>query len=189
MHANLLRRLAKPRNTRRTKRTLGFDNLEGRQLLSLTAEFPINSGTFGSENHPVTASSSNGSWVAAWTNAFHTGVDLQAQRFNAQGAKVGPQILVAAKAFVSMTQPSVAMDAQGDFVVAWTQTPGAGGSDVFAQKFNANGVAINGVVPVGVGTFAESQPSVAMDAKGDFVVAYTRLTNNTTPTSSRRSTT
>jgi hypothetical protein len=182
MHANLLRRLAKPRNTRRTKRTLGFDNLEVRQLLSLGPEFPINSGTFGSENSPVTASSSNGSSVAVWTNAFHTGVDLQAQRFTALGTKLGPQILVAAKAFVSMTQPSVAMDAHGDFVVAWTQSPGNGGnSDVFAQKFNANGVAINGVVPVGTGTFAESQPSVAMDAAGDFVVAYTRDTNNTTP--------
>ncbi len=182
MHANLLRRLAKPRNTRRTKRTLGFDDLEGRQLLSLGAEFPINSSTINSESSPVTASSSNGSSVAVWEHAFGTaGVFLEAQRFNAQGSKVGSEFFIEGNVGVHMTQPSVAMDAHGDFVVSWTQSPGAGGSDVFAQKFNANGVEVNGIVPVGVGTFAETQSSVAMDAAGDFVVAYTRLANNTTP--------
>ena len=182
MYANLLRRLSKPRNTRRTKRTLGFDNLEGRQLLSLGAEFPINSITRATESSPVTASSSNGSSVAVWVHSFGNGSDLQAQRFNAQGFRVGPQMFIAGRVGVTMTQPSVAMDAKGDFVVSWTQSPGNGGnSDVFAQKVNANGIEVNGIVPVGTGTFAESQPSVAMDAEGDFVVAYTRLTNNTTP--------
>jgi hypothetical protein len=175
------RRLPSHRAPHPTKRRLGFDDLEGRQLLSLGAEFPINSLTRAAETSPVTASSSNGSSIAVWEHSFGTGIDLQAQRFNAQGAKVGPQLFIAGKVGVSMTQPSVAMDAQGDFVVSWTQSPGSGGSDVFAQKFNANGVAINGVVPVGVGTFAETQPSVGMDAAGDFVVAYTRNTNNTTP--------
>jgi hypothetical protein len=181
MYAELRRRLSSDRKPRRTKRTLGFDNLEGRQLLSLGAEFPINSITRATESAPVTASSSNGSSVAVWMHSFGNGIDLQAQRFNAQRAKVGPQMFIAGKVGVNMTQPSVAMDAHGDFVVSWTQSPGAGGSDVFAQKFNASGVAINGVVPVGVGTFPESQPSVSMDVAGDFVVAYTRITNNTTP--------
>jgi hypothetical protein len=183
MHKTLFKRFSADHAVRqtRTKRTLGFDDLEGRQLLSLGAEFPINSITRATEGSPVTASSSNGSSVAVWTHSFGTGIDLQAQRFNAQGLKVGPQMFVAGKVGVNMTQPSVAMDAHGDFVVSWTQSPGSGGSDVFAQKFNANGVAINGVVPVGTGTFAESQSSASMDAAGDFVVAYTRNTNNTTP--------
>jgi len=181
MYANLLRRFSGTRAVRHTKRSLGYDDLEGRQLLSLGAEFPINSITSAAETSPVTASSSNGSSIAVWEHSFGNGSDLQAQRFNAQGAKVGPQLFIAGKVGVNMTQPSVAMDAKGDFVVSWTQSPGSGGTDVFAQKFNPNGVAINGVVPVGVGTFAETQSSVGMDAGGDFVVAYTRNTNNTTP--------
>jgi hypothetical protein len=183
MYARLLRGFAPSRPTRRTntKRRLAVENLEGRQLLSLGAEFPINSITSGAEITPVTATSSNGSSVVVWAHSFGTGIDLQAQRFNAQGIKVGSQMFIAGKVGVNMTQPSVAMDAHGDFVVSWTQSPGAGGSDVFAQKIAANGVQVNGIVPVGVGTFAESQPSVAMDAAGDFVVAYTRLTNQTTP--------
>jgi hypothetical protein len=36
---------------------------------------------------------------------------------------------------------------------------------------------VGGVVQVGAGTFKEHDPSVAMDARGDFVVAYTRDTN------------
>ena len=88
---------------------------------------------------------------------------------------------LASAAGLNEEQPSVAMDAHGDFVVSWTQFFPNGHSDVLAQKFNAAGATVGGVVPVAVGTFAQTNSSVAMDAKGDFVVSYTRDTNNTNP--------
>ena len=78
-------------------------------------------------------------------------------------------------------QPSVAMDAHGNFVVSWTEAFPNGHSDILAQKFNAAGAPVGGIVPVAVGTFAQTNSSVAMDAKGDFVVSYTRDTNNNNP--------
>jgi hypothetical protein len=63
------------------------------------------------------------------------------------------------------------MDAYGDFVVACTV-----GTDVMALKINASNRLV-GDAQVAVGTLMQYQPVVAMDAAGDFVVAYTRFTN------------
>jgi hypothetical protein len=72
----------------------------------------------------------------------------------------------------------VAIDNQGDFVVAWEQTQPNGNTDIVARKFGPSGNALGGIVPVAVGTFAQTDAHVAMDAAGDFVVSYTRNTNN-----------
>ena len=58
-----------------------------------------------------------------------------------------------------------------------------------ARRFDANGVPTGRLVQVANGTFKESDPDVAMDAQGDFVVSYTRDTNNNNPDSSPSSTT
>jgi hypothetical protein len=68
------------------------------------------------------------------------------------------------------------MDAQGDFAVACTLTDSSNHTDILALKFNASGRFV-GEAPVAFGTFQQYQPVVAMDANGDFVVAYTRVTN------------
>jgi hypothetical protein len=66
-------------------------------------------------------------------------------------------------------------------VVSWREVEASGDTNVLAQRFNFNGARIGVIVPVGAGTFREHDPSVAMDAKGDFVVAYTRDTLNNNP--------
>jgi hypothetical protein len=151
--------------------------------MSLGAEFPtpINTTTRNAQFDSANASSSNGSSVVVWTDSFSSvDHDIRAQRLNAVGQKVGPEIVVSGSS-LDEGNASVAMDAHGDFVVAWRQTQPGGDTNVIAQKFDPNGFRLGGIVPVGVGTFAETDPSVAMDAAGDFVVAYTRNTNNNNP--------
>ena len=75
----------------------------------------------------------------------------------------------------------MAIDSKGDFVVSWQATQPNGNTFILAQKFNPSGNAVGGVVQVAVGTFAQTQAHVAMDANGDFVVSYTRDTNNNNP--------
>lgn len=175
--------------TRRSRRSRpGLEALEGRQLMSIGPPFVVDTPENTYKNAIVTSSSSNGSMVAVWVEYAETnngqdfGVsDIQAQYFNASGNKAGPEIYVAIKVSVSEDQPAVAMDAQGNFVVAWREHEPNGNTDVLAQKFNASGQAITGVIPVGVGTFYQHEPSVAMAANGNFVVAYTRDTNDNNP--------
>ena len=164
---------------RHRKRRPSVEALEGRQLMSLGSEFiaPINTTTRNAQFDSDNASSSNGSSVVVWTDTFSsTDHDIRAQRLNLFGAKVGPEIVVS---FSSLDEgsPAVAMDNVGNFVVTWVQTQPGGDTNVVAQRFNSAGAVVGGVVQVGAGTFKEHDPSVAMDAYGNFVVAYTRDTN------------
>jgi hypothetical protein len=169
------------RPTRNLKQRPALEGLEGRQLMSIGSEFQVNTTTQGLQSQSDNASSTNGTSVVVWTNSS-PGVDsdIRAKLYSASG-KAGPEFIVASKAGINEYEPAVAMDAQGDFVVSWTEREINGDTNVLAQKFNAAGVRMNGIVQVGVGTFREYESDVAMDARGDFVVSYTRDTNNTNP--------
>src|SRR5204863_617742 len=77
--------------------------------------------------------------------------------------------------------PSVTIDAAGDFVVVWTDETGLDGSGrgVFAQRYNAGGAPQGGQFQVNVQfasdqhTSSSSHQNVAMDANGNFVVVWT----------------
>jgi len=157
--------------------------------MSIGPQFMVDSGPNGTyKDAVVTASSSNGSSVVVWVeNAIINNgqdfgsSDIWAQYFNAAGNKVGPEISVAYQPNISEYAPAVAMDAKGDFVVSWTSQEPDGHTDILAQKFNAAGVPFGTPVQVAIGTFMQYESSVAMDANGNFVVAYVRDTNNNNP--------
>jgi hypothetical protein len=158
-----------------------LESLEGRQLLSVGPEFLVNTTTRNAQFDSDTARAANGRSVVVWTDTFSsTDHDIRAQRYNAAGFRQGPEIVVAGSSRDD-DSPSVAMDPQGNFVVAWRQTQPGGDTNVLAQRFNAAGVPIGSTVQVGVGTFKEHDPDVAIDAFGRFTVAYVRDTNNNNP--------
>src|SRR5262245_8004583 len=65
------------------------------------------------------------------------------------------------------SQATIAMNASGQFVVAWTNF-NSFGTEVYAETFGATGTSLSGVIPV----FQDGlNPSVAMAANGNFVVA------------------
>ena len=193
MFARIFGRPTASRTARRIKRTPTVETLEGRQLLSLGAPFPIDS-----PNQPaalketaVSATNSNGMSVVAWVEqrvigvgphgAIYGAMEIRAQLYNSSGAKVGPEIVAVNGNGHNSYEPSVSINASGSYVISWTQVEPNGNTFVLAQEFNSQSVAIGNVVLVGVGTFFQSESSVAMDPQGGFVVAYTRDTNNNNP--------
>src|SRR5207237_875124 len=71
--------------------------------------------------------------------------------------------------------PSVAMDARGDFVIAWQSfgQDSSGSYGIFARRYNAAGKPLGGEFQVNqFVTENQSNSSVAMDARGDFVIAW-----------------
>jgi len=73
--------------------------------------------------------------------------------------------------------PAVAMDAAGDFVVAWHAGhyfPPVGPLGIWARRFVRDGTAATGEFQVNTTSVNEGQvlPTVAMDDGGDFVVAW-----------------
>jgi hypothetical protein len=178
MFTRILNRSTVHRGTRQRKQHPTFEALEGRELMSLGVQFgPINTTSHQGAGTSANASSANGSSVVVWTDQISpTQHDILAQRLNSAGTKVGPQIVVSGGPD-DEEYASVAMDNQGDFVVSWMQTQPNGNTDILARKFGPSGNALGSIVPVAVGTFPQTDAHVAMDAAGDFVVAYTRYTN------------
>ncbi len=131
---------------------------------------------------PAIASNSAGELLLAW-RPFATGL-LQARRLDADGVAAGPAFLVASGA-LSERPPSVAMNASGDFVVAWTTArtqvfpllvgavmrPGK----VFARRYAAGGVPLGEAFEVAA---EGDEVDVAIDDDGDFALAWAVDGNN-----------
>ena len=86
-------------------------------------------------------------------------------------AVLGGEFQVNTETFGPQNLPAVAMDAAGNFVVAWA---GAGQGDsigIFAQRYDSAGAPQGGEFRVNTYTpDGQDAPAVAMDADGDFVV-------------------
>jgi hypothetical protein len=165
------------------KRRPSVEALEGRELMSIGPEFltPVNTTTRLIQSGSDNATSAGGASVVVWTDEFSPlDHDIRAQRFNSFGGRMGPEILVS---FSNLDEgsPHVAMDDRGRFVVTWVQALSGGDTNVVARRFDSNGNPAGDLIQVGAGTFQEIDPDVAMDLTGNFVVSYTRNTNNNNP--------
>src|SRR5207253_2316168 len=73
-------------------------------------------------------------------------------------------------------RPAVAMDAVGDFVIAWNSYGGQDGSNfgVYAQRYSTSGAPLAGEFRVNTYTTGyQGLAAVAVDGDGDFVVTWT----------------
>ncbi|MCC6573362.1 MAG: hypothetical protein IT462_06170 [Planctomycetes bacterium] len=110
------------------------------------------------------------------------GMGIFAQRFDASGARVGDRILVNTRTYWDQEHPVIGMDADGDFVVAWSATgvdttfsnsSGYQQQGVAARLFDSAGspkgdqFVVNNTL-----AYIQRWPSVAMDQDGDFVVGW-----------------
>jgi hypothetical protein len=142
------------------------------------AEFRVNTTTAGAQWLPKVAMDADGDFVVVWEDrSGNDGSDfgLFAQRFNAAGAPQGGEFQVNSYTTGSQWNHDAAMDADGDFVVVWQSNfqDGSGGG-VFAQRYDASGGAQGGEFQVNTYTSGSQYlPAVAMDADGNFVVAWT----------------
>lgn len=140
------------------------------------------------QHPPAVARSSNGNFVVSWQPHIASNGDYgaaQVQSFAADGSPLSPLLSIGKDV---RGNASVAIDASGDFVVAWTDGQIFG--DLYAQRYSAVGKtegakkwigsvynAITYIFPCGGFICAGGKDStplqVAMDDDGDFVVGWT----------------
>jgi Ca2+-binding RTX toxin-like protein len=140
-------------------------------------EFLVNSTTADQQVNPAVAMDAAGDFVVTWQsygNQDGSGWGIFAQRYDAAGVAQGGEFLVNTSFIGNQTSPAIAMDANGDFVVTWQCVfAGGAGSDIFAQRFNAAGIAQGNEFLVNTTTVDEQiSPVIAMDTAGDFVVTW-----------------
>ncbi|WP_109830041.1 putative Ig domain-containing protein [Reichenbachiella versicolor] len=144
-------------------------------------KFLVNAYTTGDQKTPAIAMDDDGDFVIAWSGKGEDaggGIDLIAQRFDASGNKVGSEFFVNSNIGYSQycKNPSIAMDGEGDFVIAWEDSyADASGYGIEARRYNAAGESQgSGLFQVNTSTTSSQRNAdVAMDSDGDFVVAWT----------------
>ncbi len=144
------------------------------------SEFRINTTTNLDQKAPVIAMDANGNFVVVWQSKSQeagggTSWGIFAQRFDASGVKLGAEFRVNTTVSNDQTSPSVGMDANGNFVVAWQSLNQDGdGWGIYAQRFNAGGSRAGAEFRVNsTTTNNQHQPAVAMNASGAFVIVWT----------------
>lgn len=141
--------------------------------MTVWGEFHVNSTTRNDQIDSDNASSANGMSVAAWVDTYSSADrDIRAQLYSASGAPLGPEISVDYSG-TDESDPAVAMDAQGNFVVTWTRRYSDGNSDILARRYNSSGVPITGAFNVATDSRREYASDVAMAADGRIAVSYT----------------
>lgn len=124
------------------------------------AEFRVNSFTNGFQRNQSVAMASDDSFVVVWESLapLEDVGKVVAQRYNGAGGAMGGEFLVSELHrremvinginHISQGQyggaGALAMDANGNFVVAWTDVGVGVETDVFAKVFDDNGVSVGG---------------------------------------------
>ncbi|WP_051312744.1 T9SS type A sorting domain-containing protein [Sporocytophaga myxococcoides] len=147
------------------------------QTLPAGTEFRVNTYTTGTQMYAKTAMDSDGDFVVTWASRGQdtpTEYGIYAQRYNAQGVAQGAEFIVNTYTPGRQSNPAIAMDDNGNFVIVWTSSGQDGNSGgVFGQRFNAAGQAIGSEFQVNTTTTGNQySSSVAMDSDGDFAVTW-----------------
>ncbi|MCY7283011.1 MAG: hypothetical protein LH679_06115, partial [Cyanobacteria bacterium CAN_BIN43] len=111
------------------------------------SEFQVNSVIAGNQLKPSVAMADDGSFVVVWESQGQDGegAGVYGQRYTAAGAKQGTEFLVNQTIAKDQKTASVAMAANGSFVVTWTSDEGATyGNEIYARRYDASGAAIGG---------------------------------------------
>jgi hypothetical protein len=145
-----------------------------------TGDSLVNTTTTGAQRDPVIARDATGNYVVVWRGNGSGGDSngIYFQRFNAAGTALGGETLVNTASTDLETQPAVAMNGSGAFVVAYTSTNGTD-SEVFVRLYNSSGIAVINPIQVNVTTTsAQNSPVVAIDNNGNFVVVWESSQNS-----------
>jgi Ca2+-binding RTX toxin-like protein len=143
---------------------------------------PLPAGfTQGGQIAPTVTTFADGSFVVTWVSQLN-GQDgsssaIVAQRFNADGTKLGAEFLVNTATLNSQYEPGIASLANGNFIISWTTFDTAqdgSGNAVKAQLFDHNGNPLGTEFLVNslVGD-SQGSPEITALASGGFVISWT----------------
>jgi streptogramin lyase len=127
---------------------------------------------------PTVAMEDDGSFVVAWSDLRPDtwNREIYVRRYDAQGRDRGPEFRVNTWTPGDQNGPSVAMDADGGFVVTWSgcwEVDG-GAQEIFARRYDGQGRPESVEFRVNAYTHGRQRSgAVAMAATGEFVVAWT----------------
>lgn len=132
-----------------------------------------NGGT-ANDGLPSVAFSDSGKFVVVWDANTGGDRDVFFQRFDTEGTPLGGNVLVNDNTGTTFQGvASVAMDSLGNFIVVWADNRRTGAGDIMAQRYAADGSAINSNFRVNDDTPANhSNPVSILENDGKFLVIW-----------------
>src|SRR5262249_19219302 len=127
------------------------------------------------QRNPVVAIDHGGIFVVAWSGYTTSGgEDVYFQRYDASGVGQGGESRANTYLDNDQSHPSIGMDGNGNFVLAWNSYGQDGTSDgVYAQLFASSGVMQGSEFRVNTSTNSgQWLPRVSMNDNGAFVVIW-----------------
>lgn len=125
---------------------------------------------------PKVVKDGNGNFVVTWQsqNQDGDGWGIYARRYNESGVPDGPEFKVNTTILGGQMYPDIAINSQGDFVITWQGSiAGSSNYGIFAQRYNATGQPVGSEFLVNTFTSGgQSNPTTAIDANGNFVIAW-----------------
>jgi len=143
-------------------------------VMTCGAEFQVNTRTSNKQENPAIAMDAEGNFVVVWNSYLQDGSSngVFGQRFDSNCSPVGNEFQVNNTISGNQREPSVAMDAAGNFVVVW-YGPGENEEDIFARRFDPNGLPVSEEFRVNSRTESRQRfPKVAMNDAGVFAVVW-----------------
>ena len=139
-------------------------------------EFQVNTYTTVSQKYPSVASDASGNFVVVWSSWSQdgSGYGVFGQRWDSGGNRVGGEFQVNTFTENDQTQPAVASDANGNFIVAWDSGFRSPHRDIYGQRYDSDGNRLGDEFQVNTYTTLGDflLPSVASDSSGNFVVVW-----------------
>ncbi|ESQ91768.1 hypothetical protein ABAC460_05360 [Asticcacaulis sp. AC460] len=139
------------------------------------SETRVNTYTSGDQYRSAAIGLSGGGYVIVWESSDQDGDDfgIYIQRFNASGVAQGSETRVNTTTAGLQSFPWISTLSDGGFVVAWYGLNTTGSYEVYAQRYNATGVAQGSESIINTTTSgAQVNPIVATLVNGDYVVAW-----------------
>jgi hypothetical protein len=147
---------------------------------ALGGEFLVNSYTADDQEEARVAVRSDGSFIVAWESDGQDGVSslgVFARRYDAAGTPLATPFQVNAYTSGPQLEPTIGVEDDGDFVVAWRGTgPGDGLNDsIWARRFSSSGAAQGVEFRVSTNTsVGNAEPELAIAADSSFVVTWAK---------------
>jgi hypothetical protein len=140
-------------------------------------EFRVNTYTISDQFQPSAAMDADGDFAVTWHGYEQGGAyGVFARRFDSGGASPGGEFRVSSTIPGFQRNTAVAMDDDGDLVIAWQDEhsgPSPGFTTVMARRFTPDGAPAAGEFVVNTTDLGHHRlPAAAMDADGDFVIAW-----------------
>lgn len=144
---------------------------------TLGTEFQVSDANTSLDRYPSVATGSDGGFVVVWDGpAGLSYQEILAQRFDADGSKLGTNFVVNTYTTLAQRFPEVISDGARNYVIVWTGFSGqdGDGAGVFGQRIESSGATVGTEFLVNSTTLGY-QTEATLDAEGGsggFVVAW-----------------